>query len=112
LACGFQNAGLRVFDIRDLHHPKEIAYYKPAAVRTAFLPGSGSWAPGVDRTVDRIAGCARFRKFVPANGMHRRQLEICTLSDGNGFQIVRFTKTFHALHEDLQALHEDLLADE
>jgi len=111
LACGFQNAGLRVFDIRDLYRPKEIAYYKPPAVRTAFLPGSGSWAPGVDRTVDRIAGYARFRRFVPANGKRARQLEIWTVSDGNGFQILRFTKTFQALHEDLQALHEDGFED-
>ena len=56
-----------------------------------------SWAPGVDRTVDRIAGYARFRKFVPANGKHARQLEIWTVSDGNGFQILRFTKPIHEL---------------
>src|SRR5205823_5941112 len=42
LACSFQNAQLRVFDIRDLSHPKEIAYWKAGAVRTRVLPASGS----------------------------------------------------------------------
>jgi hypothetical protein len=105
LACGFVNAGLRVFDIRDPYHPKEIAYWKPPAVRTALLPGSGSWAPGVDLTVDKIAGYMRWRKARPAdenaNGTEGRQLEIWTISDGNGFQTVRFTDTFKAGHKDL-----------
>jgi hypothetical protein len=94
LACGFVNAGLRVFDIRDPYHPKEIAYWKPPAVRTAFLPGSGSWTPGVDLTVDKIAGYVRWHKVVPANEMHRPQWELWTVSDGNGFQILRLTDAF------------------
>ena len=114
LACGFQNAGLRVFDIRDLEHPREIAYYKPGAPRTTFLPGSGSWGPKVDLTVDRLAGYARFYTRVPGNGKangvgngigqgngNGTQLEIWTVSDGNGFQILRFTDNFKAQHKDL-----------
>src|SRR5262245_44998830 len=106
LACAYQNAGLRVFDIRDPYRPKEIAYYKPPAVRTAFLPGSASWAPGVDRTVDRIAGYPRFHK-VPANEKHGRQLEIWFSSADNGFQIVRFTDTFKARHKNLFESSDD-----
>jgi len=110
LACTFHNAGLRVFDIRDLFHAKEIAYYKPPAPRTAFLPGSGSWSQGVDLTVDRIAGYARFQKVIPGHGKgngygygkgNGTELEIWTVSDGNGFQVLRFTDNFKAVHEDL-----------
>lgn len=87
LACSFQHAGLRVFDVRDPYHPREVAYYKPPAVRRAFQPSSGSWAEGVDRTVDKIAGYARWRKV-------GRRWELWTVSDGNGFQVLRFTHHF------------------
>jgi hypothetical protein len=72
-----------------------------AAPRTAFLPGSGSWAPGRDSTFDKVAGYMRFHEVVPANEhakeMHGRQLELWFVSDGNGFQILRFTKPIHEL---------------
>jgi hypothetical protein len=117
LACGWVNAGLRVFDIRDPYHPKEIAYWKPPATRTAFLPGSGAWGPGVDRTFDKIAGYMRFHKRSRGhdkgkenyndhndrngNGKDGHELEIWTVSDSNGFQVLRFTDSFKALHKDL-----------
>jgi hypothetical protein len=115
LACGFQNAGLRVFDIRDPNHPKEIAYWKPGAVRTEVRPGSGSWAPGVDRTVDKISGWARWVVAGKGNGNRAgnnsngqgagngngTELQLWTVSDGNGFQILRFTDNFKAQNKDL-----------
>ena len=110
LACGFQNAGLRVFDIRDPFHPKEIAYWKPGAVRTEVRPSSGSWGrptvyPGIDRTVDKTAHWARWVRRgndnSQGNNGNGSELELWTVSDGNGFQILRFTDNFKAHHSDL-----------
>ena len=114
LACAFQYAGLRVFDIRDLSHPKEIAYYKPPAMRRAFLPGSSIWTSSADRTMDRLAGYPRFYTRVPGNGNangvgngigqgngNGTQLEIWVVSADNGFQILRFTDQFQHAHKDL-----------
>jgi len=94
LACGFQHGNLRVFDVRDPYHPKEIAYFKPPAVRTKVQPGSGSWAPGVDRTIDKIAGYMHWHK-------RGSDLELWTVSDGNGLQVLRFSEDFKRRNRDL-----------
>ena len=112
LACSFQNAQLRVFDVSDPTHPKEIAYWKSGAVRTKVLPSSGSWAPGVDRTVDKIAHWVRWvvvGKGNQSNGNNgvgggpgnSADIQLWTVSDGHGFQVLQFTKSFTAQHKDL-----------
>jgi hypothetical protein len=124
LACGFQNAQLRVFDVSDPTHPKEIAYWKSGAVRTRVLPASGSWAAGVDRTVDKIAHWPRWVVVGKGNGNgngngkgngngngngngvgggpgNSADIQLWTVSDGHGFQVLQFTKSFTAQHKDL-----------
>src|SRR2546427_5433939 len=120
LACGFQNAGLRVFDVSDPTHPKEIAYWKSGAVRARVLPASGSWAVGVDRTVDKIAHWARWVVVDKGKGKgngkgkgkgngngvgggpgNSADIQLWTVSDGHGFQVLQFTKSFTAQHKDL-----------
>jgi len=92
-ACGSRGTGTRVYDIRDPLHPTEIAYWKGPAPRTAFLPGSGSWSPGVDRTVEKQAGLARFVKVRAANGKGH-ELNLWIVGDAGGFQVLRFTDEF------------------
>jgi len=113
LACGSQNAGLRVFDVSDPTHPKEIAYWKSGAPRARILPASGSWAVGVDRTVDKIAHWPRWvvvgKGKANGNGNNgvggapgnSADIQLWTVSDGHGFQVLRFSKRFTAQHKDL-----------
>jgi hypothetical protein len=99
MACSGQHANLRVWDIRDPLHPREVAYWKPGAPRTAFLPSAGSWAEGVDRTVDKIAGWARW--VVEQNDNGEPEVHLWTVSDGHGFQVLRFTDNFQTVYGDL-----------
>jgi len=92
LACAYWGAGIRVFDVRDPYRPKEIAYYKPPARRTQFLPASSVWNDygGKDRTTDRVGSNIRFNTV---NG----ETQLWFIGQDNGFQIVRFTKPISEL---------------
>ncbi|MGQ0626193.1 MAG: LVIVD repeat-containing protein [Sporichthyaceae bacterium] len=76
LACSAFNQGLRVFDIRNLAKPKEIAYYNPGGDGT-LLPGSfgGSYA----------GYPAAMPQFVP------ERKEIWITDQDRGLFILRFT---------------------
>src|SRR5260221_577861 len=97
LACSYFEAGLRVFDIRDPYHPREIAYYKAPAQHTKVLPGSNLWkrtvAANFDRTADWASSFVRIRQ-------HKGEVHIWFTSQDNGFQVVRFTNR-EALGEEL-----------
>jgi hypothetical protein len=43
VACGMSVSGLRIFDIRDPHHPREVAYYN-APVKPRTFPEGSNWA--------------------------------------------------------------------
>jgi len=92
LACGYWGAGLRVFDVRNPYLPKEIAYYKPAAQGTKFLPGSSLWNDygGKNRTTDRVSANVRFRAIGNDN-------YLWFAGKDNGFMIVKFTKPMSQL---------------
>jgi hypothetical protein len=89
-------------------------------VRTRVLPASGSWAAGVDRTVDKIAHWPRWVVVGKGNGNgngngkgngngngvgggpgNSADIQLWTVSDGHGFQVLQFTKSFTAQHKDL-----------
>lgn len=80
LACGYFSSGLRIFDIRDPYHPREIAYYNPPA-RPGYQAGSGFNSTGICGTTDWVDSMPRIR---------RDRGEIWFTSTCNGFQVVRF----------------------
>jgi hypothetical protein len=92
-ACGSRGTGTRVYDISDPLHPTEVAYWKGPAPGTTFLPGSGSWTPTGNRTVEKQAGLPHFVKARSADGKGH-ELQLWIVGDGDGFQVLRFTDEF------------------
>ena len=89
-ACAYFQAGVRVFDIRDPHHPKEIAYYKPPARRTESRPGSQLSGFVANRDHDWTSSNMRFVR-------HKGELDLWFTSQDNGFQIVRFSRSLKSI---------------
>jgi hypothetical protein len=86
LACGYFNSGIRVFDIRDAAHPKEIAYYNPAGTTTPS-PGSNHIGPLVPN--NWVAGgpdwCSAQVHLDATNGT------VWTTCQDNGLLMLKFT---------------------
>ncbi|HUS25133.1 MAG TPA: hypothetical protein VM369_09300 [Candidatus Binatia bacterium] len=80
--CGYFQSGIRVFDIRDVMHPREIAYYNP--------PASPGYHPGSNYNMDGECGTA---DWASANSRYRPDRnEIWFTTQCNAFQIVKFEK--------------------
>lgn len=70
---------------------------------------------GIDRTVDKIAHWVRWVVVDKANSNARgnngvgggpgnsADIQLWTVTDGHGFQVLRFSKNFTAQHKDLFA---------
>jgi hypothetical protein len=89
IACGWISSGVRVFDVRDPLHPREIAYYNPPAKLDADSIRGG--APYYDllvglRTKDSVSTQIRWVRDAKTGEQH-----LWFISGENGFQIVKFT---------------------
>jgi hypothetical protein len=97
MVCGFGLGGVRVFDIRDVKQPREIAYYKPPAVGDAPRKASAfqpfRHIPGT--MTFHSADVVLYAYF--ANGGK----EIWFLSTDNGFQVLRFSDELMAREKGL-----------
>jgi hypothetical protein len=84
VACSFIVSGLRVFDIKDPVHPKEIAYFNGPVV-----PGPAPTVPGLPPVRDGAFAMSA-PAFVPARN------EIWYTDGNSGFYVVRLTASAFA----------------
>jgi hypothetical protein len=90
IACSWFGSGLRVFDVRDPLHPREIAYYNPAP-NPAGLRGA-MLKPAVTQPYqDMAASNIRWRRLPDGTW------SLWFQSAENGFQIVRLTNGVYPL---------------
>jgi len=90
IACGYFESGVRVFDVRDPYHPKEIAYYNPPAnpANSGFALAGGR---DTDPPVDWASSWSRF--YHAADG----SWELWIQTQENGVQILKFTNGVYPL---------------
>ncbi len=79
----YYTGGLRVFDVRDPAHPKEVGYYQPPPTAGTTLPAATGVTPdAASRVFDHTTSVVRYR---PETG------EIWVVSVNAGFQILQLT---------------------
>jgi hypothetical protein len=81
VACGYFESGIRVFDVRDVAHPKEIAYFNPPAVTTPS-PGSQN---------NRTAATGRPDHCSAQIRLDAATASLQTTCQDNGFLSLKFT---------------------
>ena len=101
VACGYFQSGIRVFDIRDPYHPREIAYYNPPAQakNRLKLPGSEHAADvleytGIQQpnlTTDWCTSQIRFNQAADGTWM------LWAACQDNGFMTLNFTNGVYPL---------------
>jgi hypothetical protein len=97
LACSQFESGLRIYDIRDPVHPREIAYYNPPAQvdKKDELPAAQN-RPNGATSYDSVGDMSA--DWVTANPRWiLERNEIWFTSQDNGFQVVKFTNGAYPL---------------
>jgi hypothetical protein len=89
LACGYFNAGIRVFDIRNPHRPKEIAYYNPAG-ETTVSPGSNHNNAFANNFVPGGPDWCSAQVHLRISEDHGRQGTLWTTCQDNGLLMLKF----------------------
>ncbi len=85
--CNCFAAGLRFFDIHDVSNPKEMAYYKPPAQGTKFLPSSQYTNRNADPTFFRSYDWGTSKVSFP-NDRGDTSGDVWTTSQDNGFMVI------------------------
>lgn len=101
MVCAFTEGGIRVFDIRDVKRPREIAYYKPPAV------GDAPRAASPYQTFRDVSGTvSKATRFHSADGtahpfFANGAKEVWFSSFDGGFHAVRFSDALLAKEKEL-----------
>jgi hypothetical protein len=99
IACAYGESGVRVFDIRDVRNPREIAYYKPAAAGTAVRKASNFQA-FLDKS-GTLQGTYHSADLTASVYFANSGKEIWITSIDGGAQILRFSDELMTREKDL-----------
>ncbi|MHB8510382.1 MAG: LVIVD repeat-containing protein [Candidatus Dormibacteria bacterium] len=98
LACGYFQSGIRVFDIRDPFHPREIAYFNPPAQVAKHGTLNGSEHDGGSTNSqppnDSTDWCSSQIRFTRAADGSQ---ELWVACQDSGFMVLRFTNGVYPL---------------